>query len=175
MSSEESSEGGEDYDDASGDEGRSPGGYLRVRYLAWRSMRLQRLYEAIDEREEVQRIQKPKRGVGRRDRRLGLPKAGNPPPPDGVSRWMVSKRWLKEHQPSDPALAASLKSLIKEDDGAGWHSLSSLGDESDYEDLAALQQVQFQQPNAFQSSQHFAQSQWATEMDSYMGHMSMMQ
>ena len=47
MSSEESSEG-----EVDAETGTKQGDILRIRYLEWRSRRLQRLYQILDEREE---------------------------------------------------------------------------------------------------------------------------
>ncbi|THG95155.1 hypothetical protein EW145_g8013, partial [Phellinidium pouzarii] len=119
MSSEESSEEeGEEPVDASSDEERHARlKFLRIRYLAWRSLRLTRLFQAIDMREEEDRSAKPKRGVGRKDRRVGPPKDGNPLPPPGVAQWMVSKKWQREARRANPRIAAILEEIMQPDVG----------------------------------------------------------
>jgi hypothetical protein len=132
MSSEESSDNGETDMDASS----KPNAILRIRYLEWRSRRLQKLYQFLDEREEAERKDRPKRGVGRKTRRMGLPKSGNPPPPNGTSRWMVSKKWLHEAQLNRPSLCAMVEEILRTADGNGevnWDVLTTLGEESDVE------------------------------------------
>jgi len=132
MSSEESSEGEEDEEAGSDDD--HPKGYLKIRCLAWRSSRLQKLYELVDEREEFERSQKPRRGIGRKDRRLGEPKDGNPLPPIGIFKWMVSKKWYRESQSHSTHVASLLQECVLEDGETAWMSLAPLGPESDYED-----------------------------------------
>ena len=115
MSSEESSEE-EDLDGGSSDEERAPRTtFLRVRYLAWRSQRLRKLYQILDDREELDRSHKPRRGVGRKDRRVGLPKDGNPLPPVGTARWMVSKKWLRDAQSSSAQVGHLLENAHQDD------------------------------------------------------------
>ena len=67
---------------------------FRIRGLPWRSVRLQRFFEILDEEDKVDNAQRPRRGVGRRERVAGPPKEGMLVPPRGVASWMVSKRWL---------------------------------------------------------------------------------
>lgn len=67
---------------------------LRIRGLSWRSVRLQRFFDALDEEDRAESAQRPRRGVGRRERVRGAPKDGILVPPKGVARWMVSKRWM---------------------------------------------------------------------------------
>lgn len=134
MSSEESSDG-EDFSAGSEDEGSSQRvGFLRVRYHAWRSARLRRLYQVIDAADEVNQAQKRPRGRGRKERRIGLPKEGNPPPPVNTPRWMVSKKWQKEIKASASPLAAVLDPILKDDDEATLQRLAVLGPESDEDD-----------------------------------------
>ncbi len=136
MSSEESSEGEEDEEAGSDDD--HPKGYLKIRCLAWRSSRLQKLYELVDEREEFERSQKPRRGIGRKDRRLGEPKDGNPLPPIGIFKWMVSKKWYRESQSHSSTCGQSpSRSVCSRMERPAWMSLAPLGPESDYEDNPA--------------------------------------
>lgn len=67
---------------------------FRVRGFPWRSVRLQRFFDRLDEEDKVDNAQRPRRGVGRRERVAGPPKEGMLVPPKGVASWMVSKRWL---------------------------------------------------------------------------------
>ena len=132
MSSEES-----DFESDGGlnDEGQSTNSvsFLRIRLLSWRSSRLNRLYAQIDAREEQDRSLKPRRGIGRKDRRRGQPKDGNPLPPSGVAKWMVSKKWARESNAVNEHLSDILKERMKEDDGddAFIRVLDALGGESD--------------------------------------------
>ena len=138
MSSEESSED-EGYSDASGDETNHAQGnqralFLRVRYQAWRSARLRRLYQLIDARYEEEYTRKPKRGSGRMDRRTGLPKEGNPAPPLGTLKWMVSNKWQREVRASGTQLASVLDTILKENDEETLNAIAVLGPDSDSED-----------------------------------------
>ncbi|TDL29415.1 hypothetical protein BD410DRAFT_779815 [Rickenella mellea] len=134
MSSEESSDEGEE--DNSSDEEKGPRTtILRVRYLSWRSSRLYKLYQLLDEKEEQDRALKPKRGVGRLDRRVGLPKEGNPLPPKGVARWMIGKKWLREMQVTNPTVLKQVEEAVVDYGGLDWSHLATLGDESDIEEL----------------------------------------
>lgn len=156
MSSEESSSGAED-DEVYSDDDR-PKGYLNIRCLAWRSSRLQKLYELIDDREEFERSQKPRRGVGRKDRRLGQPKDGNPLPPSGVLKWMVSKKWFRDSQSRSTHIASILKDSVLADGEAAWMSLVSLGPESDYGDDPHPPMMM---PSTDYNSTYYGQNQWA--------------
>lgn len=130
MSSEESSEEETEVVGSSATTEKPSFGYLRIRVLAWRSSRLQELYRTVDEHEQLTRESKPKRGVGRKDRHLGAPKDGNPPPPMGTPRWMVSKRWLRQACAVNPQIADLIK---EESETTITNLLPILGDESDNE------------------------------------------
>ncbi|KLO15883.1 hypothetical protein SCHPADRAFT_848902 [Schizopora paradoxa] len=156
MSSEESSSDVEDEEVYSDDD--RPKGILNIRCLAWRSSRLQKLYELIDEREEFERSQKPRRGVGRKDRRFGQPKDGNPLPPTGVRKWMVSKKWFRESQSRSTHVANILKDSVLDDGEAAWMSLAPLGPESDYEDNP---QPPMMMPSTEFNNAYYGESQWA--------------
>ncbi|KAI5123430.1 hypothetical protein M0805_006135 [Coniferiporia weirii] len=194
MSSEESDEGEGDEPDgyASSDGERLPAHkVLNIRYLAWRSSRLTQLFHAIDAREEVERSAKPKRGVGRKDRRMGAPKDGNPFPPKGVSRWMVSKRWLWEASATSSRIAELLRDIVLpngDDDSA---VVSGIGNESEDEDVRQWQRrgqeknyVEIQGPvmgptplvplqmspdHLQQYYLHTQQAQWGVGLDRYVG------
>ncbi|EJD01407.1 uncharacterized protein FOMMEDRAFT_90221 [Fomitiporia mediterranea MF3/22] len=130
MSSEESSEGEDASEDAAEGDRPHSSKSLRIRYLAWRSTRLQALFRIIDEHEQYNREMKPKRGSGRKDRRMGHPKEGNPPPPKGTPHWMVSKKWLREASAVNHLIA----DLVSPDNENAAQALSILGDESDDEE-----------------------------------------
>ncbi|KAI0698555.1 hypothetical protein C8T65DRAFT_581790 [Cerioporus squamosus] len=85
---------------------------FRTRGLQWRSSRLRRFYAVLDEQDRFDKSLKPKRGVGRRERREGLPKDGFFLPPKGVARWMVSRRWLQETAAMRPDVIDILRELI---------------------------------------------------------------
>lgn len=96
MSSEESSDGEEGGGEDSAEEHQGNG--LCIRYLAWRSTRLSRLLQITDEEYDKTKL---KRGIGKRGRRIGPPKDGNPLPPRGASSWMVSKKWFRKLESRD--------------------------------------------------------------------------
>ncbi|KAL5527425.1 hypothetical protein ACEPAG_6216 [Sanghuangporus baumii] len=138
MSSEESSE--EETEVIGSSAGDKPSlGSLRIRILAWRSARLQELYRAVDEHEQHNRESKPKRGAGRRDRHLGPPKDGNPPPPMGTPRWMVSKKWLRQACVVNPQIATLVTPV---DENITTNVLPVLGEESEDEREQAREQEQ---------------------------------
>ncbi len=85
---------------------------FRTRGLPWRSARLRRFYTVLDEQDRFEKSAKPKRGVGRRVRREGLPKDGLFLPPKGVARWMVSRKWRQETEAMRPDLVDALRDLI---------------------------------------------------------------
>ena len=87
---------------------------FRTRGLRWRSARLRRFYAVLDEQDRFEKSAKPKRGLGRRVRREGLPKDGLFLPPKGVARWMVSRKWIREMEAVRPDLADILRELIVE-------------------------------------------------------------
>lgn len=146
MSSEESVEGGDLGGDESDGEACTAEKELCVRYLAWRSTRLSRLFHVTDE--EYIRT-KLKRGSARKGRRLGEPKAGDPLPPRGVPRWMVSKKWLREMKSRDPNIAERVCALMKtagESDESTLEYINELGAESeDEEQYFGPQQTPHQQ------------------------------
>ena len=103
---------------------------LYIRYLPWRSRRLSQLYHILDSREEIERSQKPKRGSGRKERLLGLPKDGNPLPPKGLDVWMISKIWLRNTQLQNPQTVEWLNINNAESTVDDW-DLQTLGEISD--------------------------------------------
>ncbi|KAF9534788.1 hypothetical protein CPB83DRAFT_780609 [Crepidotus variabilis] len=103
---------------------------LRSRGYSWRSSRLMSFYDILDEEERVESSTKPQRGVGRRERRVGSPRERFILPPEGVSSWMISKRWLKVSQANHPDLPATMSKLIVDPPGFDWTAFDNLGDES---------------------------------------------
>ncbi|KAI0775916.1 hypothetical protein BD413DRAFT_491100 [Trametes elegans] len=85
---------------------------FRTRGPPWRSARLLRYYAILDGQDRLEKSMKPKRGLGRRDRREGLPKDGLFLPPKGVARWMVSRRWLQETEAMRPDLVDVFRELL---------------------------------------------------------------
>lgn len=151
MSSEESTDGEDELDfgssDDEGNRSKAPG-VLRVRYLSWRSARLHALYHILDEKEEYLRGQKRKRGQERKDRRMGLPKDGDPLPPIGTPRWMISKKWITDiRKRNDTHLINSVEGLLESagyEDDVQKEALATLGEESDEEldlDAASTHQI----------------------------------
>jgi hypothetical protein len=125
MSSEES-----DNDDESA-KASSQAGVLRVRGLPWRSSRLQRFYGALDDGEKAEKIQRPKRGLGKKERYRGPNKEGFFIPPKGVASWMISKQWLRLSQTKHPDLLDVLKKIVVDPPGFDWDRFHVLGEETD--------------------------------------------
>lgn len=107
---------------------------LRVRGLPWRSTRLLRLFDILDNYEKADNLQKPRRGVGRKERFHGLPKEGLILPPKGVATWMISKRWISVMQASHLEVLSSLKDVILDPVGFDWSQFHALGEESEDEE-----------------------------------------
>jgi len=106
---------------------------LRIRGLPWRSVRLQRFYAMLDEEEHAEKSTKPKRGVGRKERRIGPYKEGVGLPPVGVASWMISKRWMRLLQMTRPDLAALSRTVVVDPPDFDWTQCLVLGAESDDE------------------------------------------
>lgn len=100
---------------------------------AWRSQRLHALYNALDDKEEQDLEQGSsmsiRGGRERMERRSGMAKVGDGPPPKGTKRWMVSKRWLRG------ALAEGLmgEDGVESDPEGAEEALARLGEESEDE------------------------------------------
>lgn len=103
---------------------------LRVRGYSWRSVRLQRFFDALDTQDRETNAQKPRRGVGRKERYRGPPKEHLVLPPKGVASWMISKRWMGYVQESHSEVLGMLKGVAVDPDGFDWSYLHPLGDES---------------------------------------------
>lgn len=131
MSSEESGD-----EDTAGPEGPS----LRIRGLAWRSMRLLHFYAVLDEEAPEEFINvggmvipKPRRVPARRGREAGPPKDPLLLPPKGVARWMVSRRWINNLRHSHPDVSDNLKDCIVDAADFDWDAFHVLGEESEEE------------------------------------------
>lgn len=110
-------------------------GIFRTRGYLWRSSRLTRLYYILDDEDKADRLTKPKRGVGRKERYPGPPKDGFHLPPQGVATWMISKRWIKASRLRYADLPNILNQVVKDPPGFNWDHFDALGDESAEEDL----------------------------------------
>ncbi|KAG2156200.1 hypothetical protein DEU56DRAFT_766006 [Suillus clintonianus] len=106
---------------------------LRVRGFPWRSNRLLRFFDILDDFDKADNSQKPRRGVGRRERFHGLPKEGVILPPKGVATWMISKRWISVMQASHLEVLSSLKDVVMDSVGFDWSQFHALGEESEDE------------------------------------------
>ncbi|KZV64826.1 hypothetical protein PENSPDRAFT_639132 [Peniophora sp. CONT] len=128
MSSEES-----DAEDSAALAGRP----LVLHGRAWRSGRLLRYYGALDAEDHRWVDMRPRRGVGRRIRKEGEPRERALPPP-GVSRWMVSRRWMARMQREDPLALEALEFADDEGDNEDWSRFEMLGYESEDEEAGFL-------------------------------------
>ena len=126
MSSEESDNGDESAETS------NLSGILRLRGLPWRSSRLQRFYSALDDDE---RLEKPKRGMGKKERYRGPNKEGFFIPPKGVASWMISKRWMRSSQTKHPDLPDVLKKIVVDPPGFDWDHFLTLGEETDLDEI----------------------------------------
>lgn len=132
MSSEESAS--EDDDDDDGSINRSSTVY-RIRGFPWRSARLRNFYTTLDEGEQADKVFRPRRGVGRKARRLGPPKDGFFMPPKGVASWMISRRWLNGLQMTNPELMGLLSDLVEDPPGFDWSQFLALGGEDSEDEV----------------------------------------
>lgn len=120
-----------------------PSAILRSRGHAWRSTRLLRLFSVLDEEEKVDLSTKPKRGVGRKERRIGPPREMFCLPPQGIAPWMISRRWYKASLKTYSDLRETLNKLIIIDSlKFDWTHFHDLGEESADSDDEAVQQQQ---------------------------------
>lgn len=72
---------------------------------------------------------------------MGPPKDGLHLPPRGVSRWMVSRRWVRDCVESgDVEVGDRVKVLVDDskDEGFDWGAFSMLGDETDDEPIRGV-------------------------------------
>ena len=121
-----------------------PTAILRSQGYAWRSTRLLRFFSTLDEEEKVDIGTKPKRGVGRKERRVGPPREEFCLPPQGIAFWMISRRWYKASLNIHPDLPETLSKLVVVDPlEFDWTHFHDLGEESavtEDEDEAVQQQ-----------------------------------
>ena len=141
MSSEES-----DYE--SDPNSSQPTSILRTHGYAWRSARLLRFYSILDDEEMAESSTKPKRGSGKKERRIGSVKDEFILPPQGIATWMVSKRWYNASLNDHPDLPQTLENLIENPDGFVWAQFPDLGDESADEGQFSISHRQQQLPAA---------------------------
>lgn len=110
---------------------------LRTRGYSWRSKRLLRFYEILDDEERTDANTKLKRGAGKKERRVGPPKEGFILPPEGVSTWMISKRWYNSLLTTRPDLPSLLSKRITDAPDFDWVNFHQLGeDSSDEQDVS---------------------------------------
>ncbi|KAG6903491.1 hypothetical protein C0995_005514 [Termitomyces sp. Mi166 len=105
-------------------------GVLYTRGHQWRSSRLKRFYDILDEEERQDKYLMPKRGVGKKERCVG-PSKDFALPPERVATWMISKRWIKASQIKYPDLLAVLAKRVEDPPGFDWEGFDVLGEESD--------------------------------------------
>lgn len=98
--------------------------FFRIRGFPWRSLRLQRFFDALDEEDKVDNTQRPRRGVGRRERIRGPAKEGILVPPKGVASWMISKGWVR-------MMEVSHGENVVDPSGFEWGQSDLLGPESE--------------------------------------------
>lgn len=128
LSSEESAS-----EDENGNLSRSSDVY-RIRGLPWRSTRLRNFYATLDEGEQADKMSRPRRGVGRKERCLGPLKDGFFMPPKGVASWMISRRWLNQLHMTNPELVELLKDIVVDPPGFDWNKFLVLGGETSDDD-----------------------------------------
>lgn len=109
--------------------------YLKTHGYGWRSSRLLQFYYILDEEERVDSSSKPKRGQGKKERRIGPNKQEFILPPQGVATWMISRRWYRDSLTSHPDLPVILDQLIVDPVGFDWTQFHDLGEESADEDI----------------------------------------
>ncbi|KDR83877.1 hypothetical protein GALMADRAFT_236338 [Galerina marginata CBS 339.88] len=120
--------------------------YLKTHGYGWRSTRLLRFYYALDDEGRIESSTKPKRGVGRKERRIGLDKEEFILPPPGVATWMISRRWYKASVATHPDLPNPLSKLIDDPVGFDWTRFHALGEESADEEPAPALQIHMYNP-----------------------------
>ncbi|KAG6880363.1 hypothetical protein C0992_007774 [Termitomyces sp. T32_za158] len=117
-------------DDSEDDNGSRPPGMLYTRGHQWRSARLKRFYDILDEEEKQDKHSMPKRGLGKKERCIGAPK-DFALPPGRVASWMISKRWIKDSQARYSDLSTVLRKRIEDPPGFDCKGFDVLGEESD--------------------------------------------
>ena len=126
---------------------KQPSPILRSQGYAWRSTRLLRFFSALDEEEKADISAKPKRGVGRKERRVGPPKGEFRLPPQGIATWMISRRWYKASLSIYSDLPETLNKLVVDPLGFNWTHFRDLGEESADSGDEAVQQQPMQSFN----------------------------
>lgn len=116
---------------------------LRSQGYAWRSTRLVRFFSVLDEEEKADISTKPKRGVGRKERRVGPPKEEFCLPPQGIATWMISRRWYKASRNTYPDMPETLDRLIVDPPEFDWTNFHDLGEESTGSEGEAVEQQTF--------------------------------
>jgi len=145
---------------------------LRSQGYAWRSTRLVRFFGVLDEEEKVDVSAKPKRrGVGRKERRVGPPREEFCLPPQGIATWMISRRWYRASRNTYPDLPETLNKLIVDPPEFDWTSFHDLGDETaGSEDEGEGVQVQQQTFNPNLHSMNIALQQNHYNSGTYMNY-----
>jgi hypothetical protein len=94
---------------------RKPQGRIITHPPAWRSQRLFRFYELLDEEHALKMAGQPKRGAGKKERVRGPPREAGTVnmPPKGVSGWMVSERWKQEMRRTHSFLDSVLTQVME--------------------------------------------------------------
>ncbi|TFK43658.1 hypothetical protein BDQ12DRAFT_731647 [Crucibulum laeve] len=110
-----------------------PPGLLCTRGYTWRSSRLVKFYSILDDEDRLDKSEKPKRGLGKKERFTGPAKPGFHLPPQGVASWMISKQWYNLTIKDRPNLPETLKKLVDDSNGFDWENFHDLGNETDSE------------------------------------------
>ncbi|KAE9410188.1 hypothetical protein BT96DRAFT_913015 [Gymnopus androsaceus JB14] len=126
--------------------------FVYTRGYLWRSNRLLRFFHSLDQ--EGNASSSAKRGNAPMNRAIGIPKESVGLPPNGVSNWMISRRWIRATQSKQPDLAEALKRLVSNSSELPPETLYRLGEESDddEEEEREVQQGTQQVPQHYSSS-----------------------
>ncbi|KAJ3710381.1 hypothetical protein C8R42DRAFT_729291 [Lentinula raphanica] len=100
---------------------------LYTRGYLWRSSRLLRFFHALDQED----MAVPKRGWTKMDRAIGTPKESIGLPPNGVSSWMISRRWIRATEAKRPDLSEALARLVSGFPDLPPETVYRLGEESE--------------------------------------------
>ncbi|KAI6130396.1 hypothetical protein EDD16DRAFT_1541964 [Pisolithus croceorrhizus] len=84
---------------------------LRIRSCPWRSLRLQRFFDILDREDKVATAQKPRRGVGRKERYRGPSKEGFLLPPKVLLAGWSASGWMTMIQASHSEVLDKLKDI----------------------------------------------------------------
>jgi hypothetical protein len=129
--------------------------FLRIRGFPWRSLRLQRFFDTLDEEDKIDNAQRPRRGVGRKERFAGPPQEGILLPPKGVASWMISKRWMRMMQTSHAEVLGMLKDIVVDPVGFSWSQFHVLWEESE-DDADGWHEMGHHVPNPAQNDLHYS-------------------